>query len=73
MAGRQAVGAASPSLPPAPSPRLPRAAGGAAGPAPFHAKPAGKAGLEWRSRRALIGRWKPIYSLTAPVTWMVVY
>nr|CAI9709873.1 unnamed protein product [Rangifer tarandus platyrhynchus] len=49
------------------------AAGGAAGPAPFHAKPAGEAGLEWRSRRALIGRWKPIYSLTAPVTWMVVY
>lgn len=58
---------------PLPPPRLPRAAGGAAGPAPFHAKPAGEAGLEWRSRRALIGRWKPIYSLTAPVTWMVVY
>lgn len=61
-------------LPPSPSsPCLPRAACGAAGPAPFHAKPGGEAGLEWRSRRALIGRWKPIYSLTAPITWMVVY
>lgn len=63
--------------------RLPRAVrgtalcwarlGGAAGPAPFHAKPSGEAGLGRRSRRSLIGRRKPIYSLTAPITWMVVY
>lgn len=63
--------------------RLPRAVrgtalcwarlGGAAGPAPFHAKPSGEAGLRRRSRRSLIGRRKPIYSLTAPITWMVVY
>lgn len=57
-------GSRLPSLP-APSPPPPR--GRRRGrPAPFHAKPAGKAGLEWRSRRAQLVAGNPFIPWQPP-------